>query len=88
MQAAAVGMAVVAADDAKLLLHWAAVRTTDGGAYQLRRFAFAVAFPVASRPDGQSEGGLLRGTQRRRIGRISFGLISFGQIGPEPIGFD
>jgi hypothetical protein len=36
-----------AADAIKLLLHRAAVCTTDGGAYQLRRFALSKAFQIA-----------------------------------------
>jgi hypothetical protein len=85
--------AVAAAAGTKLLLlHWAAVCTTNGGANQLRRFAFAVAFQVASCSDRQIEGGLLRGIQRLRIGKMGFakinsGLISFGPIGSDLIGF-
>lgn len=73
-----------AADVTKLLLlHRAAVCTTDGGANQRRRFALAKAFQVASRPDGQSEVYLLRGIQRLSIGKINDGLI-----GPELSGFE
>jgi hypothetical protein len=49
----AVVVDTTAADATKLLLHLAAVCTTDGGANQLRRFALAS--PFASRLDGQEE---------------------------------
>jgi hypothetical protein len=77
MKAAVVDM--TAADATKLLLHyWAAVCTKRGGAYQLRRFALAKAFRIASPPHWQLERVLSRGMLRRRFGTIDVGLLSFG----------
>jgi hypothetical protein len=52
MQAAVAVDMKAAAGATKLLLHRAAVCTTDGGANQLRRFALSKAFQIAPWPDG------------------------------------
>ena len=95
MQAAAVVDTKVAADTTKLLLlHRAAVCTTGGGAYQLRRFCFAdnisdcIAPRWTSHSDRQRQGRLLRGKHRRRIEAIHIGLFSLGQIVSDSIGLD
>lgn len=92
---AAVADTKVAADTTKLLLlHRAAVCTTGGGAYQLRRFCFAdnisdcIAPRWTSHSDRQRQGRLLRGKHRRRIEAIHIGLFSLGQIVSDSIGLD
>ena len=92
---AAVVVDMTAADATKLLLHyWAAVCTTNGGAYQLRRFALAKAFQDASRPNGRRAEMIKikvrvhasRDTETAH-GRISFGLIGSDLIGSDLSGF-